>query len=627
MLKSNSHSYFSILENLHEIIWVCSLDTTCVYINKKGRQVFGIDQLNSNPMQSSLFHPNDYDALVESFAFRFLEQKFFEEKARLSVADGQFRWHHLRFNPIDEEEDHFWIVQAVEIEDQSVAIDELERSKLLQEFVLENSPEIIMINNYLTHKVVYSNKVIEKVLGFSNDYMDSLGDKFFAKHIHPGDLQKVQQWLANVGKKGLEEDRKLLHRIKDAKGKWHWMALKSVVFSRTDDGQVKEILNYLQDVSPLKETEERLQNSLNMIKQMAQTSPDLILIYDYHVKKVIYSNRVYSCFGYSVDVLKSHDDKMMKQIVLKDDWYIFKDFSISCEITTGNSVKEIEYRLIDTNGDACWIRERARTFRLDESGRVKQVIFIIQDITEKKKVEESSRENELLNKLLEKKDEFMSVASHELKTPITTMKASIQIMKRLIEKHTDQKTLLVFLGKANQQINKLTSLISDLMDNAKIQAGKMTIHKASFSIAELVEDCIAHISDEHTITVKSLVDVDLYGDRIRIEQVLVNFLSNAVKYSPGGKEIILEVSLAKDEIKFSVTDFGIGIPEEKMAHLFDRFYRVDNKSQEFSGLGLGLYISAEIIKQHDGRYGVSSKVGEGSTFWFSIPFKGKDNTA
>lgn len=621
VLKDHSPGAIEVLDSMQEIVWITNLEGECLFLNNAARSAFNIDQPTEHLMQESFFNPIDAETLQPVLLERMRKLEHFTEKVRLKSAGNQFRWHQLRINPLQNSEGRNWLVIALDVEEETRAAEKLQKSYAMLEVVLENSPEIILINNCLTHENVYSNKGLNKVLGFSDDYMNELGEKLFEKHIHPDDLQRVRTWLANVGNREGEFDKQLLHRIRDAKGKWRWLNMKSMVFSRNSDGEVTEILNYMQDVSSLKDTEERLQSTLNFIKQIAQTSPDLILIYDYPTSKVVYTNQIYSCFGYPVDVLKSRDDYVLRQIIYRDDWYIYKEFTVSCEVGFTKGIKEAEYRIVDTEGEVCWLRERARVFKSDDVGRVKQVISIIQDVTESKKVEESNRENELLSRLIEKKDEFMSVASHELKTPITTMKAAIQILKRLVEKNTDQKTLLVFISKADLQINKLTSLISDLLDNAKIQAGKMLLNKVSFNLSEVVEDCIAHISNHHAITIQNEVDREIVGDKIRIEQVLINFLSNAVKYSPDGGEIIVRLTEEGHSVKISVTDSGIGIPEEKIHRLFDRFYRVDNKSQEFSGLGLGLYISAEIIKQHGGGYGVSSEVGKGSTFWFSIPFK------
>ncbi|WP_207532049.1 PAS domain S-box protein [Desertivirga arenae] len=616
IVENSSTSYYQILNSLQEVVWVCSPDFSCVFFNRMALEYFG-EEGQKNPTHQ-FFHPDDYSDLKLAFSVSFDSVEPFAARIRLRRKDGNYFWHYLRMNPVEQRGD-LWLNMALNIEARVAQEKELERSRETLESVLENSPEIILINNYETNEYVYTNKGLDKILGFSAEFINSLGERFFEEYIHPEDIPKVKNWLERAAVQAT--DRKLLHRIKDINGEWHWVTMKSVVFKRTETGHVQELLSYLSDVTFLKETEEKLQESLNFVEQITSTSPDLILVYDEVGEKVVYANQVYCFLGYLIDTLKSKEDSVICKIIYPEDQKVYLEFREKCRLGQSKGLLEVEYRIFNVQGELCWIRERGRVFSIDDQGGVSQTISIIQDITESKKAEERHRENTFLNKLLEKKDEFMSVASHELKTPITTMKAVIQIVKRLIEKHTDEKTLLIFIGKANQQVNKLTSLISDLLDNAKIQAGKMLLSYSSFSVKELLEDCASHMTDHHEIKVFNSVVGEIEGDRIRIEQVLINFLSNAIKYSPEGKEIIVRAGEEGGSVKISVTDFGIGIPEEKIPHVFDRFYRVDNKSQEFSGLGLGLYIAAEIIKQHGGEYGLTSAIGNGSTFWFTIPVR------
>jgi hypothetical protein len=248
------------------------------------------------------------------------------------------------------------------------------------------------------------------------------------------------------------------------------------------------------------------------------------------------------------------------------------------------------------------------------------------EIEERKKAEQEAQKQLVLKQaaeeLMAKKDEFMSIASHELKTPITSVKASLQLLQRMADKNEAMQEMVPFVNKAAKQVNKLTGLINDLLDVTRIQAGKLQLVKTDFNLFELVNECAEHCQVEdskHKIQINGAPDLMVNADRNRIDQVLCNFLTNAFKYSPENE--LVTVSLEKPEngsIKLSVTDKGIGIPPDKIENIFDRFFRVENTSQSFSGIGLGLYISSEIIKRHDGEIGVESDLNEGSTFWFVI---------
>ncbi|MDR3713606.1 MAG: response regulator [Puia sp.] len=221
-----------------------------------------------------------------------------------------------------------------------------------------------------------------------------------------------------------------------------------------------------------------------------------------------------------------------------------------------------------------------------------------------------------------KKDEFISIASHELKTPLTTIKAYVQLLERDMEETNPVKT---YVERTLIQVRKLDNLIADLLDISKIESGKLKFNKHSFRFAPILSNAIEMIGQtyaDYTIVRKGDAEVDLYGDEIRIEQVILNYLSNAVKYSPDIKEIEIETSVTKDNhLYVAVKDFGIGIGKENQAHIFSKFYRVEDTANRFQGLGIGLYICAEIIRRHQGKYGVESEPGHGSLFYFSIPLK------
>jgi len=248
------------------------------------------------------------------------------------------------------------------------------------------------------------------------------------------------------------------------------------------------------------------------------------------------------------------------------------------------------------------------------------------EIEERKKAEQEARDQQILaeaaKELMAKKDEFMSIASHELKTPITIVKTSLQLLHRITDKNESLQHVNPFIEKSEKQINKLTGIVNDLLDVTRIQGGKLELIKSHFALTELVKECVENClmdNNSYSIQVSGDPELMVYADRNRIEQVLSNILTNAMKYSPENKMITLAFGKYKDGLtKISITDNGIGIPEEKIGNVFDRFFRVENTSQYFSGVGLGLYISSEIVKRHNGEIGVNSVYGKGSTFWFTI---------
>ncbi|RYG18915.1 MAG: PAS domain S-box protein [Chitinophagaceae bacterium] len=223
--------------------------------------------------------------------------------------------------------------------------------------------------------------------------------------------------------------------------------------------------------------------------------------------------------------------------------------------------------------------------------------------------------------LQQQKDEFLGIASHELKTPVTSIKAYAQVLERMIRNEGDEKKANM-VQKMDLQLNRLTGLIGDLLDVTKIQSGKMTFNPVKFDFDLLVEEIteeMQHTTSQHQIKLNLTSGSLAFADKERIGQVITNFLSNAIKYSTDSEQIDVRTFLRDEEIVLSVQDYGIGIPKDLHYQVFDQFYRVrGNLQHTYPGLGLGLYISSEIIKNEGGRIWVESEEGKGSTFYFAL---------
>jgi len=224
-------------------------------------------------------------------------------------------------------------------------------------------------------------------------------------------------------------------------------------------------------------------------------------------------------------------------------------------------------------------------------------------------------------KEMEKKDEFIGIASHELKTPLTSLKGYLQLIASY-KKEELPPMVKTYVEKANSSINKLQHLVNDLLDVSKIQAGRLEYSLNSINLTQLINGCIEnaeHIYADYKFKNLAAADLSIHGNAERLEQVIMNLINNAVKYSPVNKEVIIKATQQWDSVRVSVTDFGIGLSAEQIERIFERFYRVEDKKFMTGGLGMGLYISTEIINAHNGKIGVESEPGKGSTFYFDLP--------
>jgi PAS domain S-box-containing protein len=270
----------------------------------------------------------------------------------------------------------------------------------------------------------------------------------------------------------------------------------------------------------------------------------------------------------------------------------------------------LETCLIKKDGTIIWCNVTSILFP-DKVGSLGYTI--IEDVTEQRKLKLH-------------KEEFISVASHELKTPITSLKANLQLMSRLLNSKTPSTAQLIKMTQnAEKNVIKLNYLVDDLLSSTKLDQGHLALDKTTFILADLIDDCCSHIRLEgkYHINYRSSPSFTIYGDRHKLDQVLVNLVNNAVKYAPNSFEIMIDALHSDGITKVCVSDQGSGIAKEDLEHLFDRYFRLEKDNNKTSGLGLGLYISAEIIRLHQGDIGVNSELGKGTTFWFTIPDQGE----
>lgn len=411
--------------------------------------------------------------------------------------------------------------------------------------------------------------------------------------------EMMQKLLESKGKETTEANRKLAAAIEELTN-----LNEAYIVSNESLNKSKHSLQALNDeleervrmrTNELQESEKRLRNIMDTIPQIAWTSkPDGGVNF--------YNKRWFEYTGLDFEQSKAWG---WKTVIHPEDLQYNLD---QLGLILGKGVGgEFEIREKSKSGEYRWHLVRMQPIHR-EDGSIRLWAGTATDIQE-------------LKLLQQQKDDFISIASHELKTPVTTLKASLQFMQ-MQKSNLSTDKLDDMIDRANRSVNRVTSLIEGLLNVSKFSQGQFTLNRSTFDLVKLVRDCSCEINipKGHAINISGERKLEITADAGRIEQVLTNLVGNAIKYAEESKKIDIIIENKLGQAKVSVTDHGPGISPSKIPSLFSRYYQVQNNGNNSnSGLGIGLYICSEIIKKHDGDIGVDTKLGKGCTFWFTLP--------
>ena len=377
-----------------------------------------------------------------------------------------------------------------------------------------------------------------------------------------------------------------------------------------DQGNIKEWLGRATDISEAKKAEKEVNNIIGdaerqkrLYETVISNTPDLVYIFDLDARFTYANRALLTMWG------RTQEESFGKSLleVGYEPWHAeMHEREIEHVKKTKESVRgEVAFPHAELGKR---VYDYIFVPVLDAEGEVIAIAGTTRDITE-------------ISKLSSQKDEFLAIASHELKTPLTSIKAYGQVLQNIFESREDDEAVLL-LARMDNQINKLTRLISDLLDVTRIQSGKMQFNHDNFDLSELTSDMLDGLqlnSNKHVIKRALPASLMFHGDKERIGQVITNLVTNAIKYSPAGGAIVVKLEQQQHEVLLSVQDFGLGIPEGMQVKVFEQFYRANNYRQAISGMGIGLFISAEIVERSGGKIWVESTEGKGSTFYVSLP--------
>ncbi len=486
-----------------------------------------------------------------------------------------------------------------------------QQSEKLFRALIENSSDALALVSD-EGVFTYVSPPVQKILGFTPEEL--LGCR--ATNLFPPEYLAIalERFEAVSKTPGLTVT--IEHPCLHKDGSWRW--IESTTTNHLHNPTIQAFVTNFRDINKRKQSEEELRRAKEQFEAILHNAADGITVQDAS-GSIVYVNNVaatLSGFPSAEAMLNAPPDtlrQLIQRFVMKDEEgnLMAVDELPGRRALQGEKNVQALIQYVDTiTGQIRWSLVKSQPI-LDEDGRVQLIVNVVTDISERQAFEQ-------------RKDEFISMASHELKTPVTSIKGFTQILHSRYKKRGDEESLR-FLTIMNEQLDKLTKLISDLLDISKMQAGKLTFQEDFFDLSLLVQETVEHLqatTSTHKIQFDGIRDVQVFGDRDRLGQVLVNLLTNAIKYSPQADTVIVRVAADLENAIVSVQDFGIGIQKGHQDKIFERFYQVtDPEGKTFPGLGIGLYISSEIVKQHNGQMRIESIKGAGSTFSFTVPLR------
>ncbi len=536
--------------------------------------------------------------------------------------------------------------------------------------LIEHSSDVILLSDR-EGKYSYASPSIQRILGYTPEEFVQLNGFTI---IHPDDLPSITQAFQTLlATPGLTETRQF--RVRHNNGSWHWV--EATATNLLQEPTIQAIVTNFHDITKHKQAAETLLH----LAAIVESSDEAILGKDLEGNITSWNTAAERIYGYTaqeivgqpVTLLFAPDrqdefTQIMARIqrgervdhyetirMRKDGTSLNVSVTISpIKDSTGTIIgasaiaRDItEHRQLEAELLAGTIQRDALTppeFHFLSQNAVKAMqeagssgtyekeywhksgkripvlvavagieqtetcIGFVLDISERKELDK-------------RKDEFISMASHELKTPLTSLKGFFSLLERRLTTQGNQQELH-YLTRINAQVNKLTKLINDLLDLSKMQTGQLAYREERFEMDALVQEIMENVqgtTQTHHLQLEGQTQAEVFGDWDRIGQVLTNLLNNAIKYSPQADTVLIRTAKDQNKILVSIQDFGIGIAKEHQEKIFERFYQVtDPDEKTYPGLGIGLYISYEIVKRHGGQMWVESKKGQGATFHFTL---------
>lgn len=623
-LKESESRFRSMTDGLPLLVWVHGPDGRQEQVNQAFCEFFGVDASEMRDMKwRELVHVDDFQPYFDGFTRCVQERTPFHAETRVKRADGQWRWLESwskpRFSENGEYLGHVGV--SADVTPRKEAVQEQEDSRERLAVAMETARMGSFWWEPETDRCDWDDQWYIAT-GARHD-MDKKGEAFF-KMVHSADLPALHE----ANRRALEagEPYRCEFRVRSRDGALRWIAGNGRVIPE-HEGVPRRLVGLNWDITEQKESTERIRIAEQRLRAAAEAAGFGMVHADLQSKKVTYSEQMLKLLGLPTDRTEHELTEHSPDWVHPDDRHQLRNhFNKLLTLREGES-SELDHRIIRSDGEIRWIHLTARPVYSGEGKkrRVAQVIGTVIDITKQREYETQLQvSREAAEAANASKSQFVANMSHEIRTPMTAILGYTDLLVSV--EHDPAK--LEHLQTIKRNGNFLLEIINDILDLSKIEAGKMEVSREWFAPHKIVADVqsmmqvrAAEKKLELKVTYDGSIPAEIQGDSKRLKQIMVNLLGNAVKFTEQG-EIELSVRFLESPrrmLQFRVSDTGIGMTDEQQAKLFQPFTQGDNSvNRQFGGTGLGLAISRRLTEMLGGQLSVTSEIGTGSTFTFTI---------
>ena len=592
-----------LVDAIPQFVWIMHPDGSAEYANQRWCDYTG---MTSQQYQGygwlQAIHPDDQQRVLAGWQSAVQADRPYEAEQRLrNGTTGEYRWFLARGAPFKDAQGTVlkWFGTTTDIDEQKQAEQRIKTSEVNWRVLAETVPQLVWTTRS-DGQTEYVNQRWRDYTGLTLEHVQS--DKWaHLQFIHPDDCEGTRAFWQHALDTGDMYERE--ERLRNSQtGAYRWFLTRGVPV-RDEAGQILKWFGTCTDIEDQKRIEEALRQSQERASVLMNSN--IIGINIIEGEQIVDANDTFLCMtGYTREDLS---EGRMNWKHMTPPEYLAHTLQAHQELATLQSLTPYEKEYVCKDGGRLPVLVGGVVLEHHPH----QAIGFVLDNSARKELEQ-------------RKDNFISMASHELRNPLTALKLQTTLLHRQLDRQGFQ---VPALSRMETQINTATRLVEELLDVSKIQADKLEYRQEMVDLDALlreIADTMRHTHPSHRILVYSAVEVSLIGDRDRLGQVFTNLISNAIKYSPGAETVEMDLSTSEDVVTVRVRDHGLGIPREQRNKIFDRFYRVtDPKQKTIPGLGMGLYIVAEIVKHHGGTIAVDSDVGNGSTFTVTLPTRGE----